>query len=357
VAKRDPNKTARNKRITTMKDQLRALLPKVLKETGLDSEASLNAKIGGKADEFIDLKNEVITSPEHYASLYLDGFQGSLSTTGFRTSFDDMYDLFNKSKAAQEYMLLFLERSYLKHFDELSKRRPSVEEAEIWIGQNSADYGLFVTPRFAKGDWQNDRSEIRHFKPGYWTIGHVVETGLVIPGKDKTMTFTVVDAYLDFFENVLVRHSKSPYQIELAERYSAYVRASSNPTAVPLLIPELRYEGRAVKHKYRLDFCVIDQVTMQKTGFELSPWSTHGELTGTKGKTQKEINAEASANFDKEMKKHKQYYKKHGIFALVYTDADLADLDGVFADIEDCLDPKAVNTQLNFHLLSSFFKQ
>ena len=126
MAKRDPNKTARNKRITKMKDQLRALLPKVLKETGLDGEASLNAKIGGKADEFIDLKNEVITSPEHYASLYLDGFRGSLSTTGFRTSFDDMYNLFNKSKAAQEYMLLFLERSYLKHFDELSKCRPSI---------------------------------------------------------------------------------------------------------------------------------------------------------------------------------------------------------------------------------------
>lgn len=355
MAKRDPNKTARNKRIAAMKTRLRELLPKVLKETGIDSEASLNAKIGGKADEFIDLKNEVITSPEHYASLYLDGFEGSLSTTGFRTSFDEMYDLFNGSKSAQEYMLLFLERSYLKHFDELSKRRPSVEEAEIWIGQNSADYGILVTPRFAKGDWENDRSEIRHFKPSYWTIGHVLETGLVIPGKNKQMPFADVNAYLDFFENVLVRHSKSTYQIALAERYCAYVRAASNPLTVPLLIPELRYEGRVAKHKYRLDFCVIDPVTLQKTGFELSPWSSHGELSGTKGKTQKDINAEASANFDKEMRKHKQYYKKHGIFSLIYTDADLTDMDSIFADIEDCLNPKAVNKQLNFHLLSGFF--
>jgi hypothetical protein len=252
--------------------------------------------------------------------------------------------------------MLFLERSYLKHFEELSKRRPRVEEAAIWIGQNSADYGLLVTPRFARGEWENDRSEIRHFRPGYWTIEHILETGLVIPGKNKRMPFPTVDAYLDFFENVLVRHSKSAHQIALAERYSAYVRVSANPLAVPLLVPELRYEGRAVKHKYRLDFCVIDPVTMQKTGFELSPWSTHGALTGTKGKTQKQINAEASANFDKEMKKHKQYYKKYGIFSLIYTDVDLADPDNVFADIEDCLNPKAVNTQLNFHLLSSFFK-
>lgn len=356
MAKRDPNKTARNKRVAAMKDQLRELLPTVLKETGIDSEASLNAKIGGKADEFIDLKNEVITSPEHYASLYLDGFKGMLTTTGFRTSYDDMYDLFDKSKAAQQYMLLFLERSYLKHYDEYSKSRPSLDEAEIWIGQNSADYGLLVTPRFANGDWENDRSEIRHFKPGYWTIGHVLETGFVIPGKNKRMLFKDVDAYLDFFENVLVRHSKSKYQIKLAELYSAYVRTATNPLAVPLLIPELRYEGRIVKHKYRLDFTVIDPVTMQKTGFELSPWSSHGELTGTKGKTQKEINAEASANFDKEMRKHKQYYKGRGIFILIYTDIDLVDMDKVFADIKECLDPKPVNTQMNFHLLSSFFK-
>tara|TARA_E500000318_G_scaffold107534_1_gene116977 strand:- start:1874 stop:2947 length:1074 start_codon:yes stop_codon:yes gene_type:complete len=355
MAKRDPNKTARNKRIEEMKNELRDLLPTVLKETGFVSESSLNAKIGGKADEFIDLKNEIITSPEHYASLYLDGFKESLSTTGFRTAYDEMYDLFNKSKSAQKYMLLFLERSYLKHYEEYSKRRPRVEEAEIWIGQNSADYGLFVTPRFAKGDWENDRSEIRHFKPGYWTVGHVLETGFVIPNVNKKMLFDDVDKYLDFFENVLVRHSKSKYQIELAERYSNYVRSAPDPLKVPLLIPEIRYEGRAVKHKYRLDFTVIDPLTLQKVGFELSPWSTHGNLTGTKGKTQVQINSEASENFNKEMSKHKKYYKKHGIFTLIYTDSDLKDVDNIFADIEECLNPKNVNTQLNFHILSGFF--
>ena len=56
-----------------MKERLRTLLPIVLAETGIHDEASLNAKIGGKAQDFIDLKNEVIHSPEHYASLYLDG--------------------------------------------------------------------------------------------------------------------------------------------------------------------------------------------------------------------------------------------------------------------------------------------
>jgi hypothetical protein len=357
MAKRDPNLTARNKRIKVMKERLRKLLPAVLNETGIESEPSLNAKIGSKADQFIDLKNEVIHSPEHYASLYLERFE-SARAKGFRgTSLDDLYDKISRSKPAQEYLMLFLERSYLKHYDELSKKRPTVREAEIWIGQNSADYGLLVAPRFAKGDWENDKSEIRHFKPRYWTIGHVLEKGFVVPGRKSKITFPDIDSYLNFFENVIVRHSKSQYQMDIAARYCDYVRAASEPLNVPLLIPELRYEGRTARHKYRLDFCVIDPITMEKTGFELSPWSSHSELKGTKGKSQKVINAEARANFDREMKKHKDYYRNHGIFSLIYTDLDLADMDGIFEDVKECLETKSVMTRLNFHVLSGFFKK
>jgi len=61
---------------------------------------------------------------------------------------------------------------------------------------------------------------------------------------------------------------------------------------------------------------------MDKVGFELSPWSTHGRLA-TKGKSAKDINAEALANFEKEMAKLKSFFKKHGIYALIYTNSDL----------------------------------
>lgn len=355
--KRDPVKTARNKRINEMKEQLRALLPAVLAETGFRDEKSLNAKIGHKADEFIDLKNEVIHSPSHYVSLYLEGFDNHRDKTGYRTTYDELYDALDASSAAREYLLLFLERSYLKHYDEYSKMRPTDSEAEMWIGQAKSEYGLLVAPRFQNGDWENDKSEIRHFKPGYWTIGHVLASGLVVPEKDKRLTFATVDDYLDFFEISLVRQAGSPYQNEIAERYCAFVRAAEDPLAVPLLIPELRFEGRTGKHRYRLDFCVIDGTTMQKTGFEISPWSTHGLLTGTKGKTQKAINTEASANFDNEMAKQKAYFKKHGIFALIFTDADLANMDGVWAQIADALNPKKAMTQLNLHLIDNFFSK
>lgn len=355
MAKRDPVKTARNKRIAELKTQLRALLPQVLKETGVPDEHSFNAKIGGKSGEFIDLKNEVITSGEQYAELWLIGFKGHRSTTAIRTTYDDLYDLLNGSKAAQEYLMLFLQRSFLKHHDELVRNRPEIKEAEWWIGQNNAHYGLLVTPRFLNGRWENDQSEIRHFKPRYWSVGHVLATGMPVPGKDKVVPFSDVDAYLTFFEDVLVRHSGSKYQIDIAARYSAFVRAASDPLAVPLLIPELRYAGLEAKHKYRLDFCIIDPFTLAKVGFELSPASSHAAIKGAKSKKQKEINAEIAVAFDKEMKKLKDFFRHRDIFTMIYTDADLADMDVVFADIAKYLAPASVPKQLNFHILGNFF--
>ena len=158
MAKRDPEKTARNKQIAKLKAELRALQPQVLNEVGIKNEASLNAKIGHRTDEFIDLKNEVINSPEEYISLWLTGFKDHLSTTGFRTSYDDLFDQLNKSPAFREYLYKFLRRSYLNHYEELSKTRPSVARSEMWIGENHADYGLLVTPRFTEKGWENDKS-------------------------------------------------------------------------------------------------------------------------------------------------------------------------------------------------------
>ncbi len=341
--------------IKVMKADLRSMLPAVLKETGIRDEQSLNAIIGHKTDFFIDLKNEIINSPEHYVLLWMEGFQKHLSRSGGGV-YRNLFDTVKASPEMQAYLDLFLRRSYLKHYEELYKRRPHVDEAEIWIGENDADYGLLVTPRFADGDWENDQSEIRHFKPRYWSIGHVLKTGLVVPGNEDIMEFAAVEDYLKFFQYVLVRGTKSSHQKKIAALYCDFVRTSAAPLDVPLLIPEFRYEGKLAKHKYRLDFSVIDPDTMDKVGFELSPWSSHGELTGTKEKSQKQINLEAKANFEKEMKKHKSFYKKHGVYALIYTDMDLAQPQIIFEDIKARLEANNAPKQLSFDLIKNFFK-
>lgn len=355
MAKRDPNKTARNRMIAALKIKLRELLPQVLDDTGIASEQSLNAIIGSKNDEFFDLKNDVIYSQDEFVSRWLEGLKKSAFEDGVALHHLTWTQLIEHA-SFREYILLFLKRSYLKHFDELSKNRPPVDEAEIWIGQTNANYGLLVTPRFKNGQWENDKSEIRAFDKSYWTIGHVMKTGLVIPGKDKIFKFKDIDQYLLFFQDTLVRNSGSAYEYEIAGHYCDFVKNQPNPELVPLLIPEFRYAGLAVKHIYRLDFMIINPYTLTKVGFELSPWSTHGYLAKIGGLTQKKINEMAADNFAKEMKKHRSFFKEHNVFCLIYTDDQLADTGTLFKkDIAPLLKPEKTQVQLSFKILEEVF--
>lgn len=326
----------------------------VLKETKWLNEASLNAVIGSKAAEFMDLHHAQILSAESYASLYMKGFKAAMKQPGAITHREN-YAEFQKSKIAQKYFMLFLKRSYLKHFDEYSRMRPQLHESMIWIGQNKADYGLFITPIYQDGEWVNDRSEIRHFPKRYWTIGHVVKTGLVVDGDPDRITFETIDSYLAFFKNTLVRASGSTYEKDVAKLYVDFVRNSPEPEHVPLLIPEFRYGGKVSKHGFRLDFTIINPFTMEKIGFELSPWSTHGNLTGLKGLTQAKINEMAKDNFEKEMKKHRSFFNKHGVYALIYTDEQLKDVPALFSEMQKYLTPVDKVEQLDFELLNAFF--
>jgi len=355
MAKRDPNKTARNRIIEAIKLKLRQLLPTVLSEVGLESEQSLNAKIGSKNDKFFDLKHDVIYSQEEFVSRWIEGLKISALKDDVHAHVRLWLDL-KRHKTFREYTVLFLKRSYLKHFDELSKNRPSVEDAAIWIGQNNAHYGLLVSPRFKNGEWENDKSEIRVFSKAYWTIGHVMATGLVIPGKNRTLKFSDIDQYLLFFQDTLVRNSGSKHEYEIAGHYCDYVRKQEDPELVPLLIPEFRYAGLQKMHRYRLDFLAINPYTLDKIGFELSPWSTHGYLSKIAGLTQKEINEMAADNFAREMRKHRAYFKQHKVFCLILADDVLKNTEKLFRkEIKPYLKPERTQVQLSFQIMEEFF--
>lgn len=356
MAARDPNKTARNEHIDRLTQRLKELLPTVLDDTELDNGLSVHGKIGGKNADFIDIKNTVIPSSDQFISLWLEGFAKKLENASTNSAYAELNNMLRGSEAFQEYLFIFLERTHLRNYDALIKNRPSAEEAEWWIGQKNASYGLLVTPRFRNGQWENDASEIRHFSPTYWTIGHILKTGFVIPSRTEIINFQSIDHYLAFFTNVLVRASGSPYELKLADLYANFVRSSAHPLEVRLLIPELRYAGLEAQHKYRLDFTVIDQSSLRKIGMELSPWSTHGYLAGVKNLTQKKINEMALDNFEREMSKHKDYFRKNGITTLIYTDTDLTDMEAVFGDIRPYLEPQQSVVQLNFHLFHNFFR-
>ncbi|HET6842231.1 MAG TPA: topoisomerase [Candidatus Angelobacter sp.] len=356
MAKRDPNKTARNRIIEIYKVQLRELLPKVLRETGTRDEQSLNAILGSKNDEFFDLKNDVIHSQDQFVNRWLHGLKkAALAEEGGAVVW--IWKNLKKHNNFRRYTLLFLERSYLKHFDELSKNRPLVEAAEVWIGQENANYGLLVSPRFRCGQWENDKSEIRSFQQAYWSIGHVMQTGLVIPGKDKIFKFTDIDQYLMFFQDTLVRNSGSKYEYEIAGHYCDFVRGHRNPEGIPLLIPEFRYAGLAKKHVYRLDFLIINPYTLDKTGFELSPWSTHGYLSKIGNMSQAQINKMAADNFEKEMKKHRAFFREHDVVCLIFPDDQLKHTNRIFTEsMIPCLTHEKPEIQLSFQIMEEFLE-
>jgi hypothetical protein len=359
MPKRDPVKTALNKRIAEMTLILKKDEDHVMRALEEPTLTALHGRIGGKNAEFIDIRNEVIYSPEEYVALWIEGFIDVLEQRRPLMRGDSYFEMYKQivgDKTVENYVMTFLKRTYLRNRDALSRVRPTVEGAEIWIGHERASYGILVTPRFYKGKWENDKSEIRKFPQDYWTVGHILTTGFVVPGDPDKIEFASVDAYLSFFKNTLVRASGSPHERAVAERYVKYVRSQEDPLKVPLLIPEFRYGGITLKHEHRLDFTVIDPYSMQKVGFELSPWSTHGRLKEVGKKTGKQVNAEAQANFEAEMKKHKDYFRKHGVFALIYTDSDLSNPDFVFSEIQRYLVPKRISHQLELHALDELHR-
>ncbi len=355
MAKRDPEKTARRKRIDEMSEYLEKLRPQVLRATKTSSVFSLHGVIGGKHADYIDIKNEVIYSPQQFVGLWLEGYIEYIETRAAPWSkHRNIAKWLKKHQVFGDYLFVFLERTFLREYDALSKKRPRLEDAVLWIGQNNASYGLLVTPRFRGGQWENDKSEIRRFREDYWTIGHVLTTGLVVPNKKLVQRFASVDDYLTFFRGTLVRLSGSKHEDAIAKRYCKFVKAAPDPRKVPLLLPTFRYGGIAGKHKYRLDFLIIDPFELNKFGFELSPWSSHGYLSKTRGLTQKQINKMARDNFQREMAKHRSFFQRHGIFVRIYTDDCLADPDAIFADIEVCLNPKQRAQQLKLHIINNY---
>lgn len=358
MARRDPNKTARNRKVAAIKEQRRELLPHVLEEIApigdgcYDSEASLNAFIGSKTDTYINLKDEIIKTPMEYMSKWISGLKKTAIDPKIHPN--SSHKVMNSLLSGdfphfRRYVSLFLEGSFLKHYEEHYKKKPKITECEYWFGNNSDEFGFLITPRFVRGVWENDKSEIRHFKYPYWTIAHVLESGFVYMNENRIRSFSNIEDYLQFFRD-LVRRTNSVYQLEIADRYIEYAQEHQDPLGIPILLPELRYDPFKTRHIHRLDYLIINPWSMEKFGFEISPWSTHGKLKG-RGRKMAAYDQDAQANFEKEMRKHKRYWRKYGVSYITYTDEDLEDMNRVWDEIRACLEIADIPDQLELALI------
>ena len=244
---------------------------------------------------------------------------------------------FLKDPLIREYTQIFLERNFYRNYIPRTRAKPSDALWSLWFGDNRMNWGIILAPVYRNNAWTNDVSEIRRARYDYWTIGHIMATGLIDPNQVKPLKFTKLEQLLSFYRSVLKRVSNSQYEQTIADCYVGYVEKSRDPYAEPFLIPELRYAGLSAQHRYRLDYAVLNTHTMTFTGYELSPHSTHYSITGIKSKTQVQMNAELEKRWAHEMDKRNNYFKTFGIATVTFTDADLANMDACFTVISQYL--------------------
>lgn len=196
MAARDPAKRALNAQIAQMTAILKTLQPHVMTKVGAASLPSLHAVLGSKNANFIeDIKTRVLRSPDDYYTDWLDGLDAYIAKRGGHCArYSPLVTLMCRDSKVEQYVELFIKRTFLRQSDDLSKKRPTDSEAAVWLGQNHASYGLLVTPRFnpLDNDWENDNSEIRHFKlpyfydqprPAYWSCHPRQEQADVLQGR------------------------------------------------------------------------------------------------------------------------------------------------------------------------------
>lgn len=318
---------------------------------GTSTVHQMHAHIGRNNNIFVDSVRMQFHSPDHFIARWLNGLTYQVHQKRDAIARRRRYS--NKKGTEQiipemlqdpllkEYIYLFLERNFYRNFQARVRAKPDDSLWQIWFGAGNLVWGLLISPALRFGEWTNDKSQMRRETYAYWTVEHVLETGLIAPATAHPVSFSSVDAFLNFYETVLARVSNSEYEKVISKRYIEYVRSQKDPAKIPLLIPELRYAGKETEHRYRLDFCVLNAYTMGMTGFEISPASSHMSIAGITSKTQKELNEELSKKWSKESDKRNAYFKEYGITTITFADAELKNLDACFGEIRFAVEERS----------------
>jgi hypothetical protein len=319
---------------------------------GPSSVHQMHAHIGRNNNIFVDSVRMQFQSPSDFIALWVIGLTRTLEEKratilrrrehgDYKKRTEQIIPEMLQDPILQEYIYIFLERNFYRNFDARVRAKPDDELWQVWFGEGNLVWGLLIAPARRSGEWTNDKSQMRRESYTYWTIGHVLATGLIAPDCEDPVQFKDLHAFLTFYETVLARVSRSPYERDISALYINYVKTRTDPRGIPLLIPELRFAGKETKHIHRLDFSILNAHTMEMTGFELSPASTHMAIDGITSKTQKALNEELQKKWAKETAKRNDYFSKYGITTITFADAELKDLNKCWEQIRAVLESKA----------------
>ncbi|HCE1968567.1 topoisomerase II [Vibrio parahaemolyticus] len=319
--------------------------------TGKNSIHSFHAMMGANNNIYVDSMNSVFLDPNDFITRWLEGLTVQVKkrveadtlkpkSYGVNREFFLMHAL--QDSVLREYLFLFLTRNFYRNFKERVRSKPNESLWSIWFGSGNLVWGLLISPEMRNDDWAVDRSEIRRSDFNFWTIRHVMKTGLIDPESNEPVKFKKPDDFIQFYRSVLKRVSNSQYEKAIADRYIDYLKKSDTPYEEPFLIPELRYAGKETKHKYRLDYTILNPYTMELVGFEISPSSTHMAIPKIKDVKKVEMNRDLSVKWTKEMEKRNDYFSKFGITTITFTDEELKDIDACFDTISKYLSTRGV---------------
>ncbi|HIF9162854.1 TPA: topoisomerase II [Photobacterium damselae] len=307
--------------------------------TGKNSIHSFHAMMGANNNVYVDSVNSAFLDPKDFITQWLDGLadkikermaENKLKPTVYGVKREYFLMLALQDRILKEYLFLFLTRNFYRNFKERIRSKPNESLWSIWFGSGNLVWGLLISPEIRNDDWANDKSEIRRSKFNFWTIRHVMKTGLLDPESKDPVKFNNPEDFIQFYRSVLKRVSNSQYEKAIADLYIKYLKNSSSPYEEPFLIPELRYAGKESKHKYRLDYTILNPYTMELIGFEISPASTHMAIARIKDAKKVQINRELSDKWTKEMDKRNDYFSKFGITTITFTDEELQNIDACF---------------------------
>ncbi len=344
----DKNETALSERIKALQGEA---LEKYKEITGKASIHSFHAMIGSNNNVFVDSVRTAFLDPNDFVSQWLQGLarraqerelEGKLRPGKYRKIGREYFLLLAlKDELLTEYITLFLTRNFYRNFKERVRQKPEESLWSIWFGSGNLVWGLLISPEMRIDEWVNDKSEMRRTDFNYWTVRHVMETGFIDPESEEPIKFARNKDFGNFYRSVLKRLSNSKYEKEISDRYLEYLNKSEAPMEEPFLIPELRFAGKDTKHKYRLDFTVLNPYTMKMTGFEISPSSTHMKVPKITGVKKYEIDENLSKQWQKEVNKRNEYFSSYGITTVTFADDDLKDIDHCFSIIEKYLSERS----------------
>ena len=130
----------KKEQIAQLTCQLDALLPSILRRHAFSKDnpddfksqqLSLHAKIGGKHTTYLNVTDDVISSPEEFAARWFQGLINHIKTVdagkeASRAAYKFQQQLTSDPELL-EYVTLFLKRTYWRNCDALEKKLPKKE--------------------------------------------------------------------------------------------------------------------------------------------------------------------------------------------------------------------------------------